>query len=84
MRFFRREVEVTLKGLGVIGLLILTVLPVAWGYEQRQQARLWRNVACTYRIREVERRAPMFVGVGQTPDACRTLRRLGLEMDISR
>jgi hypothetical protein len=84
MRFFQREVEMILKGLGVIGLLILVVFLAAWGYEQRQQARQWRNVACAYRIREVERHAPMFNSVGQRPDPCTTLQRLGLELDVPR
>ena len=84
MRFFAHEVEVVLKSLAVIGLLTLVVIPAAWGYEQRQQARRWRNVACTYRVREVERRAPLFASLGQRPDACATLQQLGLELDVAR
>ena len=39
MRFFRPEVEAALKMAGVAGLITMIVLPVAWGYEQRKQAR---------------------------------------------
>jgi len=81
MRFFQHEVEVVLKSLGVIVLLMLMVLPAAWGYEQRQQARQWRSVACAFRVREVEQRAAMFAGMGQRPDPCATLQRLGLELE---
>jgi hypothetical protein len=81
MGFFRREIEVTLKMLGVIFLLGLIVLPVAWGYEQRRQARTWQNVACAYRIKEVTRTAPFIAGVERAPDACTTLARLGFHLD---
>lgn len=84
MRFFQHEVEVVLKSLGAIGLSSLVVLPAAWGYEQRQQALQWRKVACAYRIKEVERRAPMFADLGQRPDPCATLHQLGLELEARR
>ena len=80
MRFFRREIEVTLKMAGVLVLIGLIVLPVAWGYEQRRQARAWQNVACAYRIKEVTRLAPFIGNVERTQDACTTLARLGLEI----
>ena len=80
MRFFQPKVEIVLKTVGVIGLSTLVAFPAAWGYEQRQQARLWRNVACAYRVKEVERHAPMFTDLGQRPDPCATLQRLGLEL----
>jgi hypothetical protein len=38
MRFFRHEIEVALKALGVVALVALIVLPAAWGYEQRRGA----------------------------------------------
>jgi hypothetical protein len=84
MRLFRRDVEIALKTLGAIGLLTLVVLPVAWGYEERQKARTWQNIACAYRLRDIERRAPLFARLSQAPDACGTLRRLGLELDMPR
>lgn len=84
MRFFQHEVEVVLKSLAVMGLSTLVVIPAAWGYEQRQQARRWQNVACAYRVREVERHAPMLASLGQAPDACATLQHLGLELHVPR
>ena len=80
MRFFRREIEVTLKMLGLVILIGLIVLPVAWGYEQRRQARTWQNVACAYRIKEVMRMAPFIANVERAPDACTALARLGFEV----
>jgi hypothetical protein len=80
MGFFRREIEVTLKMVGVMFLLGLIVLPVAWGYEQRRQARTWQNVACAYRIKEVTRMAPFIANVERAPDACTTLARLGFQV----
>ena len=78
MRFFRREIEVTLKALGVLTLLALIVLPIAWGYEQRRQARSWQNVACAYRLREVTRSTRFVPSVERGTDACAALERLGL------
>jgi len=80
MGFFRRDIEVTLKMLGVMLLLGLIVLPVAWGYEQRRQARTWQNVACAYRIKEMTRMAPFIANVERAPDACTTLARLGFQL----
>jgi hypothetical protein len=80
MGFFRRDIEVTLKMLGVLLLLGLIMLPMAWGYEQRRQARTWQNVACAYRIKEVTRMAPFIANVERAPDACATLARLGFQL----
>ena len=81
MGFFRREVEVTLKTLGVLILLGLISLPVAWGYEQRRQARTWQNLACAYRMKEVTRNAPLIANnLERTPDACAMLARLGIPL----
>ena len=81
MGFFRREVEVTLKTLGVMVLIGLIALPVAWGYEQRRQARTWQNVACAYRIKELARTTPMLASSAErAPDACAMLEKLGLSL----
>lgn len=81
MGFFRREIEVTLKMLGVMVLIGLIVLPVAWGYEQRRQARTWQNVACAYRMKEITRNAPFIANnTERAPDACAMLARLGLPL----
>ena len=84
MRFFRSEVETALKIIGVAALISLILLPVTWGYEQRQQARNWQNIACAYRIKEVARKTPMIATVEHRRDACVTLARLGLDLDLPR
>jgi hypothetical protein len=84
MRFFRREVEAVLKMLGAGILIGLIVLPIGWGYEQRQQARAWQSVACTYRIRELVQRTPLVATVEPGRDPCVTLQRLGLDLDVQR
>ena len=53
MRFFRPEVEAVLRMLGTGIVVGLIVLPMTWAYQQRQQARAWQSVACTYRMREI-------------------------------
>jgi hypothetical protein len=84
MRFFQPEIERTLKMLGVTTLVGLISITMAWGYEQRRQARTWQNVACVYRVKEVVRRAPMLSGLESAQDACSTLARLGLDVDRPR
>jgi len=81
MRFFRPEIELIFKALGVFILLGLILLPVAWGYEQRRLAREWQKVACTYRMREVARRTPFIAGADFGADACVVLQRLGFTVD---
>ena len=84
MRFFRPEIEVALKALGILTLIGVIVLPMAWGYEQRQQARAWQSVACSYRMREVARRTPVVATVNYAQNPCLTLQRLGLDLDVTR
>jgi hypothetical protein len=84
MRFFRPEVEAVLKMLGAGVIIGLIVLPMAWAYEQRQQARAWQSVACTYRVREIASRAPLAGTIEAGRDPCSTLRRLGLDLDVQR
>ena len=84
MRFFRREVEAVLRILGAAILLGLIVLPMSWAYEQRQLARAWQSVACTYRMREIAQRTPGMATVDYPRDPCQALRRLGLELDVQR
>jgi len=80
MRIFKPEVESILKALGAIALLALVLAPIAWGYEQRRQARAWQSVACAYRVREVSQRAPM-IRVDYAADPCGALHRLGLGLE---
>jgi hypothetical protein len=81
MRFFRREVEVALKMLGVIMLIALILLPLAWGYEQGRQARRWQSVACAYRVDELTRRAALTLQAEPALDACAVLARLGFTLE---
>jgi hypothetical protein len=83
MRMFRSEIQTTLKMLGIVTLVGLITLPVAWGYEQRKQARTWQNVACAYRIKEVARRTPILAATEPGRDACMVLERLGLDLEVS-
>lgn len=82
MRFFRSEVEIVLKTVGILTLIGLIVLPMAWGYQQRRQAKAWQSVACSYRIRDVARRTPVVAAVDYAQDPCLTLQRLGLDLDV--
>jgi hypothetical protein len=82
MGFFKPEIEAVLRMLGVATLVGLIVLPMTWAYEQRRQARAWQSVACTYRMREVVRHAPLMASVEPGREPCRTLERLGLDLDV--
>ena len=84
MRFFRPEVEAVLRMLGTGIVVGLIVLPMTWAYQQRQQARAWQSVACTYRMREIATRAPLLSKLEPAGDPCGTLDRLGLELDVQR
>lgn len=84
MRFFRPEIEKAFRMLGVAVLVTLIVLPVAWGYEQRKQARTWQKVACAYRMREIVRNTPIVASVEYRRDACTALERLGLDLELPR
>ena len=84
MRFFRPEIEVTLKAIGIVTLFGLIAMTMAWGYEQRRQARAWQSIACAYRMKEVARQSPLLAGMDQGGDACGTLDRLGLSFDLAR
>ena len=84
MRFFRSEIEMVLKMLGILTLIGFIVLPMAWGYEQRKQAKAWQTVACSYRMREVTRRTPVVAAVDYAHHPCLTRERLGLDLDLTR
>ena len=80
-RFFRPELE---RALAVIGLVVLVgaiVLPVGWGYEQRQQARAWQETACAYRLKEVARGAMLSASGERRGQACAALRQLGFDIE---
>ncbi len=83
MRIFKPEVEFILKALGALSLVALVLAPIAWGYEQRRQARAWQSVACTYRVRELAQRAPI-IRLDYAADPCGVLQRLGLVLEPPR
>jgi hypothetical protein len=80
MRFFIPELERLFAVTGVAVLVAAIVLPVGWGYEQRQQARVWQETACAYRLRELERGTTQLVSSEHRGQACAALRQLGFEI----
>jgi hypothetical protein len=84
MRFFRPDIERMLQGIALVGLIAAILLPVGWGYEQRQQARAWQETACVYRLREVARETNHLIAGAWRGNACAVLRELGLEIQSSR
>jgi hypothetical protein len=84
MRIFRREIEITLKTLGVLTLAMVVTMSVAWGFEQRRQAKTWQSIACAYRMKEIARSSAILARAADEPDACSTLDRLGLTLDLIR
>src|SRR5262245_1564568 len=84
MRFFRREVELILKVVGILALIGLVTIPMAWGFQQRRLARTWQSIACAYRMKEVARQSPLVDGTDREADACLALERLGLQLELAR
>jgi len=80
-RLFRQGIERILHAAAILALMGAIVAPIGWGYEQRHQARTWRQTACTYRLREVARGTSFLVNVDHQRDACDTLRQLGLDLE---
>jgi hypothetical protein len=80
--FFRRDVENVLRffaGFAVVGAFAMTI---AWGYEQRQQAQEWRELACSYRVADLASRAKV-LGLENHSGACDRLQSLGLGVRTS-
>jgi hypothetical protein len=80
--FFRREVELALRGLGCALIVGAFGVTLAWGYHHRQQAQAWRDQACSYRFADVTRRAT-FLATEDPGDACSRLQSLGLDLRLS-
>ena len=54
-KIFWPGVEICLK-LGVAVVMLMAVfLPLAWAHREHAEAQLWREVACTYRLKEALR-----------------------------
>ena len=84
MRFFRPGLERALKVVGALALVGAIAVPVGWGYEQRQQAHTWQEIACGYRLREVARETNFLVNIDRRGNTCARLRQLGLDLETRR
>jgi hypothetical protein len=80
LKVFRPDVELCLRlGLAVV-MLTAILMPVAWAYRQRAEAELWREVACSYRLKEALReRLVSPADLNGRP--CARLVELGLELE---
>jgi hypothetical protein len=80
LKVFWPGVEICLKiGLALV-LVMVVVLPLAWGYRQHAEAALWRDMACAYRLKEALReRLISPADVGGRP--CVRLDELGLRFE---
>ena len=81
VRIFIPEFQRALRVIAVVALIGAIVVPVGWGYEQRQQARTWQETACAYRLREVTRGTNVVVSSERRASACAVLRDLGIDID---
>jgi len=78
MRFFRPGVQRTINLVVAGGTVCAVVLPATWAYRQGQEARLWRETACVYRLREAGGRTDAMLSVGyRAHDPCGPPRRPG-------
>ena len=80
MRIFIPGLQRTLRAVAIIALIGAIVVPVGWGYEQRQQARTWQETACAYRLREVTRGTTLIATIERRGNACAALRELGFDI----
>ena len=74
------EVEATVRAVAAIFMLMLVVLPVAWGYQQRAEARQWREMACSYRLRQAMSDARLLAANDARTNPCTRLDDLGLRL----
>jgi len=80
LKVFWPGVELCLKiGLAVL-MIVVVVLPLAWGYRQHAEAEQWREVACAYRLKEALRdRRIAHADLNGRP--CARLDELGLQFE---
>lgn len=81
MGMFIPQLERILRVIVIMAVVSAIVVPVGWGYEQRQQARTWQETACAYRLREVTRGTGVVVSPERRASACAILRDLGIDID---
>jgi hypothetical protein len=79
-RFFLPEVELVLKLFVGVMLASAFLVTLAWGYEQRRQAHVWRETACSFRMADVTRQAPFLAQNDAPRDACGRLDALGVTL----
>ncbi len=79
-KVFRPEVEAALKTFAAIALLTLVVLPLAWGYHHRNEARAWREIACAYRLKEALSDGRLLTPADLRGNPCERLSDLGLQL----
>lgn len=84
MRFFIPALERAFKLIAALALIGAIVVPMGWGYQQRQRARTWQDTACVYRLREVTRGTNVLVAIERRGNACAVLHQLGVVMDDGR
>jgi hypothetical protein len=77
-KIFHPEVEAVLKALATVAVLTVMVLLVAWGYQQRSEARVWREIACAYRLKEALSDGRLVTDADLGTDPCVRLDELGL------
>jgi hypothetical protein len=80
LKILRPEVESVVRIAGVVVTLSMLVLPAAWGYQQRAEARAWREMACTYRLREALNEGRMVTPADLAANPCDRLDHLGLQL----
>jgi hypothetical protein len=80
LKVFWPGVEICIRIGLVLVMIMVVVLPVAWGYRQHAEAELWREVACGYRLKEaVRERLVSAADVGGRP--CARVDELGLRVE---
>lgn len=80
LKIFRPEVESVVRVVCLIATLSMVVLPAAWGYQQRAEARAWREMACTYRLREALNDGRLVTPADAAANPCERLDHLGLQL----
>src|SRR5256885_14406318 len=78
--FLRPEAQRAIKMIAAVAMVTFVISSLAWGYQQRQIARNWQKLACTYRLQDSVRRAPMMSDVITPSDSVATHESLGLSL----
>ena len=79
-KVFWPGVEFCLKITLAVVLLVVVFWPVAWGYRQHAEAQVWRDLACTYRLKEALRER-LISPADLNGRPCARLAELGLRLE---